>query len=157
MKNIGRDFLFSKDFDRDDIVNGSGYKYSDGSGYYHGTDGDGYKFSDGSGYFNGKDGSKLYKYSDGSGYFKDANGKYQYFDADDEENEDGWSFKDRNEDHSLAIQVGEALGAGLVGFFVRTVKASARAAAEEQYKEEKARQMEYERKKKLKKKKKQIK
>lgn len=37
------------------------YKYSDGSGYYHGADGsDGYIYSDGSGYYHGADGSDGY-------------------------------------------------------------------------------------------------
>ena len=55
-KNNGKDFLFSDDcgFINGDDEGGESYRYSDGSGYYHGADGsEGYIYSDGSGYYHG--------------------------------------------------------------------------------------------------------
>lgn len=80
----GKDFLFSSDcgFIKDE--DGEGYKYSDGSGYYHGKDGsEGYIYSDGSGYYHGADGSDGYIYSDGSAYYHGADGSdgYKYSDG----------------------------------------------------------------------------
>ena len=49
--------------------------YSDGSGYYHGSDGSKAQiYSDGSGYFHGADGSEAQIYPDGSGYYYGADG-----------------------------------------------------------------------------------
>ncbi len=48
-KNNGKDFLFSDDcgFINGDDEGGESYRYSDGSGYYHGADGsEGYIYSD---------------------------------------------------------------------------------------------------------------
>ena len=85
-KNNGRDFLFSDDcgFINGDDEGGESYRYSDGSGYYHGADGsEGYIYSDGSGYYHGADGSDGYIYSDGSAYFRGADGTdaYKYSDG----------------------------------------------------------------------------
>lgn len=82
--NRGKDFLFSSDGGFMNGEDGESYKYSDGSGYYHGADGsEGYIYSDGSGYFHGADGSEGYIYSDGSGYFHGADGSdgYKYSDG----------------------------------------------------------------------------
>lgn len=85
-KNNGKDFLFSDDcgFINDADEGGESYRYSDGSGYYHGADGsEGYIYSDGSGYYHGADGSDGYIYSDGSAYFRGADGTdaYKYSDG----------------------------------------------------------------------------
>lgn len=85
-KNDGKDFLFSDDcgFINGDDGGGESYRYSDGSGYYHGADGsEGYIYSDGSGYYHGADGSDGYIYSDGSAYFHGADGTdaYKYSDG----------------------------------------------------------------------------
>ena len=76
-KDRGRDFLFSKyygfiDSEDEDVD----YQiYSDGSGYYHGSDGSKAQiYSDGSGYFHGADGSEAQIYPDGSGYYYGADG-----------------------------------------------------------------------------------
>ena len=119
-KNIGKEFLFSKDYDYSQIDDGSAYYdgddgtkihiYSDGSGYFEGADGSkGYKYSDGSGYFEGADGSKGYKYSDGTGYFEDENGDIEYFDYDSHN-------ENYDVENDLAYQAGKALGKGFVGF-----------------------------------------
>ena len=82
--NVGKDFLFSKDCGFIDGGDGDSYRYSDGSGYYHGADGsEGYIYSDGSGYFHGADGSDGYVYSDGSAYYHGADGTdaYKYSDG----------------------------------------------------------------------------
>lgn len=81
--NRGKDFLFSSDGGFINGEDGESYKYSDGSGYYHGADGsEGYIYSDGSDYFHGADGSEGYIYSDGSGYFRGADGS-GYFNSGD--------------------------------------------------------------------------
>ena len=71
-KDRGRAFLFSKYYgfiDNED-EDGDYQIYSDGSGYYHGSDGsEAQIYSDGSGYFHGADGSEAQIYSDGSGYY----------------------------------------------------------------------------------------
>lgn len=80
----GRDFLFSDDCGFINGEDGESYRYSDGSGYYHGADGsEGYIYSDGSGYFHGADGSDGYIYSDGSAYYRGADGTdaYKYSDG----------------------------------------------------------------------------
>ena len=84
--NNGKDFLFSDDcgFINGDDEGGESYRYSDGSGYYHGADGsEGYIYSDGSGYFHGADGSDGYIYSDGSAYYRGSDGTdaYKYSDG----------------------------------------------------------------------------
>lgn len=74
-KDKGKDFLFSSDCGFIKGEDGESYKYSDGSGYYHGKDGsEGYIYSDGSGYYHGADGSEGYIYSDGSAYYHGADG-----------------------------------------------------------------------------------
>lgn len=127
-KNIGKEFLFSKDYDYSQLDDGNGDRYldgsayyagddgteihiySDGSGYYNGSDGsEGYIYSDGSGYFEGTDGSKGYKYSDGTGYFENENGDIEYFDYDSHH-------QDYDVENDLAYQAGKTLGKGLVGF-----------------------------------------
>lgn len=83
-KDKGRDFLFSDDCGFINGEDGDSYRYSDGSGYYHGADGsEGYIYSDGSGYFHGADGSDGYIYSDGSAYYHGADGTdaYRYSDG----------------------------------------------------------------------------
>lgn len=83
-KDKGRDFLFSDDCGFINGDDGDSYRYSDGSGYYHGSDGsEGYIYSDGSGYYHGADGSDGYIYSDGSAYFHGADGTdaYRYSDG----------------------------------------------------------------------------
>ena len=76
-KDRGRAFLFSKYYgfiDNED-EDGDYQIYSDGSGYYHGSDGsEAQIYSDGSGYFHGADGSEAQIYSDGSGYYYGADG-----------------------------------------------------------------------------------
>lgn len=60
-KDRGRDFLFSKYYGFMDSEDEDGdYQiYSDGCGYYHGSDGSKAQiYSDGSGYFHGADGSE---------------------------------------------------------------------------------------------------
>lgn len=82
--NRGHDFLFSEDGGFINGEDGEGYRYSDGSGYFHGKDGsEGYIYSDGSGYYHGADGSDGYIYSDGSGYYHGADGSdgYKYSDG----------------------------------------------------------------------------
>lgn len=82
--DIGKDFLFSKDCGFIDGEDGESYRYSDGSGYFHGADGsEGYIYSDGSGYYHGADGSDGYIYSDGSAYYHGADGTdaYKYSDG----------------------------------------------------------------------------
>ena len=63
--NRGRDFLFSSD-----------------GGFINGEDGESYRYSDGSGYYHGADGSDGYRYSDGSGYFNDADGDSEHFSSE---------------------------------------------------------------------------
>lgn len=107
-KDLDKIFLFSKKKDFSQLEGGTGYTYSDGSGYFEGdngekiqiySDGSGYYedseggtgtiYSDGSGYFEGSDGSKAVKYSDGSGYFEDENGEItNYYEEDDYEDND---------------------------------------------------------------------
>ena len=76
-KDRGRAFLFSKYYgfiDNED-EDGDYQIYSDGSGYYHGSDGsEAQIYSDGSGYFHGADGSEGHIYSDGTGRFRGADG-----------------------------------------------------------------------------------
>ena len=82
--NRGKDFLFSDDCGFINGEDGESYRYSDGSGYYHGADGsEGYIYSDGSGYYHGADGSDGYIYSDGSAYYRGADGTdaYKYSDG----------------------------------------------------------------------------
>ena len=129
-RNIGKEFLFSKDYDYSQLDNGNGNKYldgsayydgndgteihiySDGSGYYNGSDGsEGYLYSDGSGYFEGTDGSKGYKYSDGTGYFENENGDIEYFDYNSHN-------QDYDIENDLAYQVGKTLGEGFLGFII---------------------------------------
>ena len=82
-RNIGEQFLFSKDHGFISREDGESYIYSDGSGYYHGNDGsDGYIYSDGSGYYHGSDGSDGYIYSDGSGYYHGSDGSNGYIYSD---------------------------------------------------------------------------
>ncbi len=79
----GKDFLFSDDCGFINGEAGESYRYSDGSGYYHGADGsEGYIYADGSGYYHGADGSDGYIYSDGSAYYHGADGTDAYKYAD---------------------------------------------------------------------------
>lgn len=129
-KNNGKDFLFSDDcgFINGDHEGGESYRYSDGSGYYHGADGtDAYKYSDGSGYYRGGDGSDGYKYSDGSGYFTDSSGSRTSYDADADDDEDD----DDLDGGSLEEALGTIIGAGIAG----VMAAGAKAAAEERERE----------------------
>lgn len=82
--NVGKDFLFSDDCGFINGEDGDSYRYSDGSGYYHGSDGsEGYIYSDGSGYYHVADGSEGYIYSDGSAYYRGVDGTdaYKYSDG----------------------------------------------------------------------------
>lgn len=100
-KDKGRDFLFSDDCGFINEEDGDSYKYSDGSGYYHGADGsEGYIYSDGSGYYHGADGSDGYIYSDGSAYYRGADGTdaYKYSDGSGyyhgSDGSDGYKYSD---------------------------------------------------------------
>ena len=83
-KDRGRAFLFSKYYgfiDNED-EDGDYQIYSDGSGYYHGSDGsEGHIYSDGTGRFRGADGSTGHRNSDGSGYFEDEYGDTVRYDS----------------------------------------------------------------------------
>lgn len=127
-KDLGKIFLFSKDYDFSQIGDGIGTSYSDGSGYYEGndgtkiqiySDGSGYYegadgstgqiYSDGSGFFDGNNGSKGQKYSDGSGYYESSNGDIEnYYSEDDYEEEDN-AF-------NIGAKIGEGLAGALYGF-----------------------------------------
>lgn len=123
-KDLGKTFLFSKNVDFSKIEGGTGYTYSDGSGYFEGdngekihiySDGSGYyedgkggsgrKYSDGSGYFEDMNGSKGTKYSDGSGYVEDSLGEITNYYS--EENND--DTEDEEENESLGELLGQAL------------------------------------------------
>lgn len=166
-KNNGKDFLFSDDcgFINGDDEGGESYRYSDGSGYYHGADGsegyiysdgsgyyhgadgsDGYIYSDGSAYFRGADGTDAYKYSDGSGYYRGADGSngYKYSDGSGYFTDSAGSrtsydadYEDDNEDcdDSSGSSLGEALGT-IIGVGIAGVMAiGAKAVAEERERE----------------------
>jgi len=129
-KNLGKIFLFSKNYDFSQIKNGTGARYSDGSGYFDGddgtriqiySDGSGYYegpdgssgqiYSDGSGHFEGKNGSSGQKYSDGSGYFEDENGEREdYYSEEDYEEDD-----DENDEDESTFSLGAKIGEGLAG------------------------------------------
>lgn len=130
-KDLGRIFLFSKKVDFSKLEGGTGYTYSDGSGYFEGkngekiqiySDGSGYYedpdggvgaiYSDGSGYYEGANGSKASKYSDGSGFFEDANGKITNYYFEDDEQEDESQEDDEQEDKKEE-SFGEVLGQAL--------------------------------------------
>ncbi|WP_373760065.1 hypothetical protein [Streptococcus ferus] len=143
-RNRGRDFLFSNDCGFIDGEDGDSYRYSDGSGYYRGSDGsegyiysdgsgyyhgvdgsDGYIYSDGSAYYHGADGSDGYKYSDGSGYYHGADGSdgHRYSDGSGYYNSvDGtsYSFDPSDEDDDYETDYSDEnfpdLASGLVGF-----------------------------------------
>ena len=84
-KDRGRAILFSKYYgfiDNEDEY-GDYQIYSDGSGYYHGSDGsEAQIYSDGSGYFHGADGSEAHIYSDGTGRFRGADGSTGHRNSD---------------------------------------------------------------------------
>lgn len=128
-KDLGKVFLFSKKKDFSKLDGGTGYTYSDGSGYFEGkngekiqiySDGSGYYedpdggtgtiYSDGSGYFEGANGSKAYKYSDGSGFFEDENGEITNYYSDNEDENEDENEQDENEDEE---SFGEILGQAL--------------------------------------------
>lgn len=164
-RNNGRDFLFSDDcgFINGDDEGGESYRYSDGSGYYHGADGsEGYIYSDGSGYYHGADGSDGYIYSDGSAYFRGADGTdaYKYSDGSGYyrggDGSDGYKYSDGSgyftdsagsrtsydaddnhdvDDDSNGSSLGEALGTLIGAGIVGVMAAGAKAAAEERERE----------------------
>ena len=165
-KNNGRDFLFSDDcgFINGDDEGGESYRYSDGSGYYHGADGsEGYIYSDGSGYYHGADGSDGYIYSDGSAYFHGADGTdaYKYSDGRGYyrggDGSDGYKYSDgsgyftdssgsrisydadadadEDDDNSEGGSLGEALGTIIGAGIAGVMAAGAKAAAEERERE----------------------
>lgn len=165
-KNNGKDFLFSDDcgFINGDDEGGESYRYSDGSGYYHGADGsEGYIYSDGSGYYHGADGSDGYIYSDGSAYFRGADGTdaYKYSDGSGYyrggDGSDGYKYSDgsgyftdssgsrtsydadddddEDDDESGGSSLGEALGTIIGAGIAGVMAAGAKAAAEERERE----------------------
>lgn len=161
-KNNGRDFLFSDDcgFINGDDEGGESYRYSDGSGYYHGADGsegyiysdgsgyyhgadgsDGYIYSDGSAYFHGADGTDAYKYSDGSGYYRGGDGSdgYKYSDGSGYFTDSSGSRisydADADDDDSEGGSLGEALGTIIGAGIAGVMAAGAKAAAEERERE----------------------
>lgn len=162
-KNNGKDFLFSDDcgFINGDDEGGESYRYSDGSGYYHGADGsegyiysdgsgyyhgadgsDGYIYSDGSAYFRGADGTDAYKYSDGSGYYRGGDGSdgYKYSDGsgyftDSSGSRTSYDADDEDDDESGASSLGEALGTIIGAGIAGVMAAGAKAAAEERERE----------------------
>lgn len=164
-KNNGRDFLFSNDcgFINGDDEGGESYRYSDGSGYYHGADGsegyiysdgsgyyhgadgsDGYIYSDGSAYFHGADGTDAYKYSDGSGYYRGGDGSdgYKYSDGSGYFTDPAGSrtsydadYDEEDDDESGGGSLGEALGTILGAGLAGVMAAGAKAAAEERERE----------------------
>lgn len=163
-KNNGRDFLFSDDcgFINGDDEGGESYRYSDGSGYYHGADGsegyiysdgsgyyhgadgsDGYIYSDGSAYFHGADGTDAYKYSDGSGYYRGGDGSdgYKYSDGSGYFTDSSGSRisydadADDDDDDSEGGSLGEALGTIIGAGIAGVMAAGAKAAAEERERE----------------------
>lgn len=162
-KNNGKDFLFSDDcgFINGDDEGGESYRYSDGSGYYHGADGsegyiysngsgyyhgadgsDGYIYSDGSAYFRGADGTDAYKYSDGSGYYRGGDGSdgYKYSDGsgyftDSSGSRTSYDADDEDDDESGGSSLGEALGTIIGAGIAGVMAAGAKAAAEERERE----------------------
>lgn len=162
-KNNGKDFLFSDDcgFINGDDEGGESYRYSDGSGYYHGADGsegyiysdgsgyyhgadgsDGYIYSDGSAYFRGADGTDAYKYSDGSGYYRGGDGSdgYKYSDGsgyftDSSGSRTSYDADDEDDDESGGSSLGEALGMIIGAGIAGVMAAGAKAAAEERERE----------------------
>lgn len=163
-KNNGKDFLFSDDcgFINGDDEGGESYRYSDGSGYYHGADGsegyiysdgsgyyhgadgsDGYIYSDGSAYFHGADGTDAYKYSDGSGYYRGGDGSdgYKYSDGSGYFTDSSGSRTsydadaDEDDDDSDGGSLGEALGTIIGAGIAGVMAAGAKAAAEERERE----------------------
>ena len=163
-KNNGKDFLFSDDcgFINGDDEGGESYRYSDGSGYYHGADGsegyiysggsgyyhgadgsDGYIYSDGSAYFHGADGTDAYKYSDGSGYYRGGDGSdgYKYSDGsgyftDSSGSRTSYDADDDEDDYkSVGSSFGEALGTIIGAGLAGVMAVGAKAAAEERERE----------------------
>lgn len=159
-KDFGYDFLNSDDsgFIRND--DGDSYRYTDGSGYYHGSDGsegyiysdgsgyfhgadgsDGYIYSDGSAYYHGADGSDGYKYSDGSGYYHGADGSdgYRYSDGSgyfNDANGDLSSFDYYEDDDDSEISAGAAIVGGLIGVGLAAYAANKQKRDEERREEE---------------------
>ncbi len=165
-KSKGKDFLFSDDcgFINGDDEGGESYRYSDGSGYYHGADGsegyiysdgsgyyhgadgsDGYIYSDGSAYYRGADGTDAYKYSDGSGYYRGGDGSdgYKYSDGsgyftDSSGSRISYNADEDSEEHDPnGSSLGEAIGTIIGAGLVGLMAASAKVAAEEREKEAK--------------------
>ena len=165
-KNNGRDFLFSNDcgFINGDDEGGESYRYSDGSGYYCGTDGsegyiysdgsgyyhgadgsDGYIYSDGSAYFHGADGTDAYKYSDGSGYYRGGDGSdgYKYSDGSgyftdssgSRTSYDADDDDDEDDDDSGGSSLGDALGTIIGAGLAGVMAVGAKVAAEERERE----------------------
>lgn len=164
-RNNGKDFLFSDDcgFINGDNEGGESYRYSDGSGYYHGADGsEGYIYSDGSGYYHGADGRDGYIYSDGSAYLRGADGTdaYKYSDGSGyyrgADGSDGYKYSvgsgyftdsagsrtsydadyDEDDDDELGDgSLGEALGTIIGAGLAGVMAAGAKVAAEERERE----------------------
>ncbi len=159
-KDKGRDFLFSDDCGFINGDDGDSYRYSDGSGYYHGVDGsegyiysdgsgyyhgadgsDGYIYSDGSAYYHGADGSDGYKYSDGSGYFNGADGSSSRYDSSDDYDDDDYCSYDSDDSSSDLDSSLIGLAFGLAAASVAKHTAEAR----EQARKEEAERLERER------------
>ena len=163
----GKDFLFSDDCGFINGEDSDSYRYSDGSGYYHGADGsdgciysdgsayyhgadgsDGCIYSDGSAYYHGADGTEAYKYSDGSGYYHGSDGSSSWDDDD--------SYNDGSGDDNsglIASLVGVALGLGAVAVVKYTEEAREEVRREEERKLEAKRIAEEKRRKRQKEKK----
>ena len=86
---------------------GKDFLFSDDCGFINDEDGESYRYSDGSGYYHGNDGSEGYRYADDSGYFKGPSGYQTFYDAEDEQDCDT-----EDEEHSSAlISFAEGFGA----------------------------------------------
>ena len=77
---------------------GKDFLFSDDCGFINDEDGESYRYSDGSGYYHGNDGSEGYRYADDSGYFKGPSGYQTFYDAEDEQDCDT-----EDEEHSSAL------------------------------------------------------
>lgn len=108
---------------------GKDFLFSDDCGFINGEDGESYRYSDGSGYYHGADGSEGYKYSDGSGYFNGANGNRSSYDAD-EDNDDEDDGDDQYSTGSEFVSFAEGLGSAF-GTTLGAALADAMAAARE--------------------------
>ena len=78
-KDLGKIFLFSKNYDFSQIEDGTGARYSNGSDYYEGNDG-----------------TRIQIYSNGSGYYENSNGDIENYYEEDEYQEDNSAFNNNS-------------------------------------------------------------